>query len=379
MARAGQSRGLNMPVESTNRTDTDNFLQLFLSDAPLLDVRAPVEFGTGSFPLAVNLPLLNDEERKAVGTTYKEAGQVAAVKLGHQLVSGDIKAERIRQWQDFAQANPAGYLFCFRGGMRSHIVQEWLAEAGIHYPLVKGGFKALRRFLIAALDDIVLHKDFVIISGRTGTGKTTLLNQLSHAVDLEGFARHRGSSFGRRITPQPCQIDFENALAVRLLKLAHSSDKPLFIEDESRVVGRCALPLNLLAKMNQWPTIVLEDSFENRISAVVKDYVTDMLVEHQAAYGEQGFVKFADFLRDSLFRIRKRLGPERHRDLLALMENALAVQQATTDVSLHRQWISDMLTRYYDPLYDYQLSQKENTVVFRGNRAEVLAWCQRAG
>jgi tRNA 2-selenouridine synthase len=366
-----------MLSERGTRNDTDDFLHLFLNDAPLLDVRAPVEFSRGSFPAAVNLPLLNDDERQAVGTTYKKEGAEAAIRLGHQLVSGDVKAERLRQWQAFARQNPAGYLFCFRGGMRSHIVQEWLRDAGIHYPLVKGGYKALRRFLIDALDDIVSRRNFVIISGRTGIGKTLLIHQLPHAVDLEGLARHRGSSFGRRITPQPSQIDFENALAVRLLKLAHGTEKPLFIEDESRLVGRCALPLNLLAKMKEWPTVVLEDSLENRISAVQKDYVTDMLAEHQAAYGDQGFARFSDFLRDSLYRIRKRLGAERHKDLLAAMENALGVQQATADESLHRQWIGDLLTRYYDPMYDHHLSLRENRIVFRGNRADVLAWCQR--
>jgi len=357
----------------------DDFLPLFVNDVPLLDVRAPVEFGKGSFPNAVNLPLLNDEERQAVGTMYKKEGQEAAVRLGHQLVSGDVKTARIQQWQAFARQHPAGYLFCFRGGMRSHIVQQWLREAGTDYPLVKGGYKALRRFLIETMDDIISRRNFIIVSGRTGVGKTTFLHQLPRAVDLEGFANHRGSSFGRRITPQPGQIDFENALAVKLLKLTHNSEKPLFIEDESRVIGRCALPPLLLAKMKEWPTVVLEDTVGNRISAVLKDYVTDMLAEHQAAYGDQGFARYADFLRDSLFRIRQRLGSERHAALLAVLENALSVQQATADESLHRQWINDLLTGYYDPMYDHQLSLKKNGIIFKGNSAEVLAWCKQAG
>lgn len=365
-----------LPARKT-RNDTDDFLHLFLKDVPLMDVRAPVEFTRGSFPSAVNLPLLNDNERQAVGTAYKKDGSEAAVKLGHQFVSGDVRSDRLRQWLEFAQKNPAGYLFCFRGGMRSHVVQEWLAAEGVHYPLVEGGYKALRRFLIEALEDIIARRKFIIISGRTGIGKTTLVHQLPRAVDLEGLARHRGSSFGRRITPQPSQVDFEHGLAVRLLKLAHSSEKPLFIEDESHIVGRCALPLEMVAKMKEWPAVVLEDRLENRISNVLKDYVTDMLTEHQAAYGDNGFAQFSDFLRGSLYRIRKRLGSERHRDILAVMENALDIQQATGDVSLHRQWIEDLLTGYYDPMYDYQLSQKKNTVVFRGTRDEVLAWCNK--
>jgi tRNA 2-selenouridine synthase len=357
------------------RKDTDDFRHLFLNNVPLLDVRAPVEFAKGTFPAAVNIPLLNDNERQAVGTVYKEEGQAAAVRLGHLLVNGETKAARVKQWQTFARQHADGYLFCFRGGMRSHIVQEWLREAGMDYPLVTGGYKAMRRFLIDTFEELVQRRDFIIISGRTGTGKTTLLHKLERAVDLEGFARHRGSSFGRRITPQPGQIDFENTLAIRLLKLSETADKPFFIEDESHLIGRCALPPLLLSRIKQSPIVVLEDDLENRISSVQREYVTEMLAEHIAAYKDQGFDRFATFLRDSLFRIRKRLGPERHRDILALLETALENHRATGDESLHRQWIHDLLTQYYDPMYDYQLSRKEIQPVFRGNRNEVLDWC----
>lgn len=98
-----------------SRPDTDDYLSLFLNDTPLLDVRAPVEFEKGSFPNAVNAPLMNDEERHRVGICYKEQGQQAAIELGHQLVSGPVKAARIETWQRFAQRHPDGYLFCFRG------------------------------------------------------------------------------------------------------------------------------------------------------------------------------------------------------------------------------------------------------------------------
>ena len=157
----------------------DGFLHLFVNDTPLLDVRAPVEFGKGSFPAAVNLPLLNDAERQAVGTMYKKEGQEAAIRLGHQLINGDVKAGRIQQWQSFARQHPAGYLFCFRGGMRSHIVQEWLREAGTDYPLVNGGYKALRRFLFEVIDDIIARTNFIIVSGRTGVGKTTFSSSVA--------------------------------------------------------------------------------------------------------------------------------------------------------------------------------------------------------
>ncbi len=363
---------------SDQRDDTDDFLHLFLNDAPLLDVRAPVEFAKGSFPGAVNIPLLNDEERHRVGTTYKEEGQEAAVALGHQLVSGDIKAARLAQWQDFVRQHPQGYLFCFRGGLRSHITQQWLGEAQTPYPLVKGGYKALRRFLIDTFDHLVATRKFFVISGRTGTGKTMVISQLENAVDLEALANHRGSSFGRRIAGQPSQINFENALAIKLLKVCYAGENPVFIEDESQLVGRCALPQSLLSGMRAWPIIVLEDTLENRIANVQKDYVTDMLAEHQSAYGADGFSVFAEFLQASLLRISKRLGGERYKELQALMANALVMQRETGAETLHRLWIYELLTHYYDPMYDYQLSQKESRVVFRGDRAAVLDWCRKA-
>src|SRR5690554_130639 len=113
-----------------------------------MDTRAPIEFIQGSFPTASNLPLMNDEERAAVGTCYKKKGQAAAIKLGHQLVSGETKQARLEAWLSYIKANPKGYLYCFRGGMRSQLVQEWLHQAGVDYPRIKGGYKALRQFLI---------------------------------------------------------------------------------------------------------------------------------------------------------------------------------------------------------------------------------------
>ena len=129
-----------------NLTD---FRHIFLNDVPMMDVRAPVEFGQGAFPGVVNHPLMNDDERQQVGTCYKQKGQDAAIALGHQLVSGATKQQRIEAWAGFAQAQPQGVLYCFRGGLRSQIVQQWLkSEAGISYPRVVGGYKAMRTFLI---------------------------------------------------------------------------------------------------------------------------------------------------------------------------------------------------------------------------------------
>lgn len=124
-----------------------DFRHIFLNDVPMMDVRAPVEFAKGAFPGVLNLPLMNDEERQKVGTCYKQRGQEAAIALGHSLVSGEIKNGRIAAWAAFAKVHPHGVLYCFRGGLRSQITQQWLqSEVGIAYPRVIGGYKAMRTF-----------------------------------------------------------------------------------------------------------------------------------------------------------------------------------------------------------------------------------------
>ena len=375
--RLFKHNGRRLPGMST-QPDTDQYRQLFLNDTPLMDVRAPVEFSKGSFPNTVNAPLMNDEERHRVGICYKEKGQDEAIKLGHQLVSGDIKAERIAAWKRFALEHPEGYLFCFRGGLRSRLTQQWLKEAGVDYPLVKGGYKALRRFLIDTLDEVVRSATFHIISGRTGTGKTRVLHQLPNPVDLEGLANHRGSSFGRQVTPQPSQIDFENALAVAMLR-ASEHGGPIYLEDESRLVGRCALPLDLRERMSSAPLLILERPLDERIDIIREDYVEDMVEAFRSRDGDAaGWENFRDYLLSALDRIRKRLGGDRHQQLRKIMEAALAEQATTGKTSAHNDWIKSLLTDYYDPMYDYQLSQKSGRIVTAGSAEELVAWARLA-
>ena len=200
----------------------DDFPALFRNNTPLIDTRAPVQFDRGSLPTATNLPLMDDLQREAVGRCYKEQGQDAAVQLGHQLVTGDLRAARTQAWAAFAQEHPSGALFCFRGGMRSALVQEWLAERGVDYPRVRGGFKALRRWLIDTGEAVYNRRGFVVVAGKTGCAKTRLINEgqdgqrLPGSIDLEGLANHRGSSFGRRDGGQPSQVSFEIALDLAL-------------------------------------------------------------------------------------------------------------------------------------------------------------------
>ena len=242
-----------------DRGDIQDYRQLFLSDVPLMDVRAPIEFSKGAFPAAINLPVLNDRERELVGTCYKENGQDAAIALGHSLLTEDIKAQRVQAWGDFAKANPEGYLYCFRGGLRSRSTQQALKDAGINYPLVLGGYKAMRRFLIDELEINASTLPYCVVAGPTGSGKTELILDLKGAVDLEGLANHRGSSFGKLPGGQPSQIDFENRLSIVLLRHRAQSTPmaPVYVEDEGRLIGRCALPEILKTRMSESPVVIL--------------------------------------------------------------------------------------------------------------------------
>ena len=360
------------------RDNTADYRDIFLNDLPMMDMRAPVEFTKGAFPNAISLPLMTDIERQKVGTCYKQKGQQAAIELGHQLVSGKVKAERVEAWAAFARANPNGYLYCFRGGLRSQIVQQWLADAGIDYPRVIGGYKAMRTFLIETLDSAVAECDFVIVGGMTGTGKTEVLAQLDNAVDLEQHANHRGSSFGKHATGQPGQIDFENLLAIDLLKKRAAGMHSFVLEDESRLIGSCSLPLPLHQSMQEYPLVWLEDSVEGRVERILGDYVIDLSAEFVALHGaEQGLIAFAERLQQSLRNIVKRLGGERYQRLAALMDAALAEQLRSGQVDLHRGWIEGLLGEYYDPMYAYQRESKAARIEFSGDQQAVVEYLRQ--
>jgi tRNA 2-selenouridine synthase len=361
------------------RPDTADYREIFLNDLPMMDARAPVEFVKGAFPHTVNLPLMTDIERQKVGTSYKQHGQHAAIELGHQLVSGEVKAQRVEAWAAFARANPQGYLYCFRGGLRSQIVQQWLKdEAGIDYPRVKGGYKAMRTFLLETTQQAVEQCDFVLVGGLTGTGKTDVIVQLANSLDLEGHANHRGSSFGKRATPQPAQIDFENRLAIDILKKRAAGFDQFVLEDEGRIVGACSVPLELYQGMQGYPLVWLDDSFEDRVERILRDYVVDLCAEFIANHGaEQGFPRFAERMRQSLDNIVRRLGGERHQRMAELMDQALAEQEASGQVDLHRGWIEGLLREYYDPMYAYQRESKAERIEFAGEQAAVLEYLRQ--
>ncbi len=354
---------------------------LLRSGRPLIDTRAPVEFAQGSFPGAVNLPLLDDEQRKRIGTCYKQQGHEAAVRLGARLVSGEVRRARIAAWADFLHAHPDAALFCFRGGMRSRVTQQWLfEEAGLRCPRIAGGYKALRRFLIETIDDEAVHGDPLVLGGRTGSGKTRLLRRLANAIDLEGLANHRGSAFGPTATPQPTPIAFENRLGVALLRAGAAGHQVKVYEDEGPNIGLVRTPAALYRRLQQAPLVVMRVSDAEREENSLREYIDDTLADHIAAFGETlGYERFADYLVTSLDKIRKRLGGERHARLRREMIQAIARHRVSGDRECFRPIIRALLFDYYDPMYDYQIEKKRHRILFEGGADAVLAFLDERG
>lgn len=359
------------------RDDIDACLTLFLNDTPLMDVRAPVEFRQGAFPNTVNLPLLDDEQREAIGIRYKEAGQDAAIELGHERVSGRLRAERLDAWVRFAREHPEGYLYCFRGGLRSNTVQQWLAEAGIHYPLIRGGYKALRRVLIDELARRVQDRPIRVIAGPTGSGKTDVIHRWPLSLDLEGRARHRGSAFGRTFEPQPSQIDWENQIAIDWLKADPHDDHTLLVEDESRLIGRINVFPELLDKLQNAPIVALEAPLDERIERIRRDYFEYTLHHHRQHSPDDPWTPLADYTKTSLHRIRKRLGGVRYQSLLSETDAAVEAVRADEDWRGFDGIIRVLLTDYYDPMYAYQMTSRDDRVVFRGDADAIIDWLSR--
>ncbi|MBT5387422.1 MAG: tRNA 2-selenouridine(34) synthase MnmH [Porticoccaceae bacterium] len=355
----------------------NNYRQLLLEDTPMIDVRAPVEFINGALPASVNLPLMTDNERHQVGLRYKNNGQDSAIALGHKLVQGDIKQQRVQAWLDFIGSHPNTVLYCARGGLRSQLSQQWLAEADVECPKVEGGYKSLRGFLYQYLMDYCADNMFTIVSGMTGTGKTEIIQRLPTGLDLEGAANHKGSSFGRPLDEQPAQIDFENRIAIDLLKIEDQHPQSMVVlEDESRNIGARHIPHYFADRMAQSQFVVIDMDFDERLERLWQEYVVERYLKTMAYFGANGEQAFANYLRESLLRVQKRLGGQRTKELMTSMDNAIAVQHQDNFAS-HRHWLSLITKDYYDPMYNYQLDKKNELVVFRGSREAVIEWLKR--
>ncbi|WP_413612380.1 tRNA 2-selenouridine(34) synthase MnmH [Bdellovibrio sp. HCB-110] len=365
----------------------ENLKDLFLSETPLIDVRAPVEFKQGSLPGAVNFPILNDEERALIGTTYKQDGQEAAVKLGYQLISGSVKEERVQSWKSFIARYPSAVLYCFRGGKRSQITQQWLKEAGIERPLIVGGYKVSRHFLLDQIERFSKTREMLVVSGPTGSGKTQFLKEVAAfypTIDLEALAQHRGSAFGSLDENQPSQIDFENRLAVTLLKIEDKGFGNLrpIVEDESRLIGRIYQPTPFFEHLRSSQVIWLDEPLEVRVENIFKDYILSTSIgliqnqiprcaEEDVILRSQALKVFEKY-KSSLRSISRKLGGLRTQEVMADLENSQSDFLNKNEIASNKIWIEKLLKYYYDPLYLSSLERRQVSACFKGSSSSAV-------
>lgn len=239
----------------------------------IIDVRSASEFAKDHLPGAINLPVLDDDERAKVGTIYVQESRFRARKIGAALVARNAAHHLENALVD----KDGGYqplVYCWRGGQRSGSFATILKQVGWRVQLLDGGYRSYRRLVSKALYDTEFPARIVILAGNTGTAKTELLGRLrdlgTQVIDLEGLAQHRGSLFGEMLQRQPTQKTFEGALAVEITTLDQS--RPVVIEAESSKIGKINLPPQLWKAMCAAPRITIEAPLQERASYLARVY-----------------------------------------------------------------------------------------------------------
>jgi tRNA 2-selenouridine synthase len=330
----------NMPAE---RITIGQFLQM-ATDTPVFDVRSPAEYLHAHFPGAFNLPLFTDEERKVVGTLYKQSGKKDAIRAGLNFFGPkmNVLVEQVEsvleQWteKDGGSNGKEKQLIvhCWRGGMRSAGIAWLLDLYGFRVYTLAGGYKSFRRWCIQQFEK---PYPIQILGGYTGSGKTEILRSLKNkgqeVIDLERIAFHKGSVFGNLgEPPQPSQEMFENRLALALASV--SGKETVWLEDESQRIGDINIPIRLYRYMQTRPLYFVEIPFEERLQ-----YITEQ-------YGKFG----KEILATRITRIQKRLGG---------LETKTALEQ------LERGELTEsfrILLKYYDKFYLKSLQNKLHLV-----------------
>lgn len=294
----------------------------------VIDVRSPAEFAEDHLPGAINLPVLDDEERARVGTIYKQQSPFLARKVGAALVARNAALHL-----EGPLASMGGgwrpLVYCWRGGQRSGSFATILAQVGWRVELISGGYKAWRSLVVEQLRERDIVAPVVVLDGNTGSAKTEILNLLAtrgaQTLDLEGLANHRGSLFGHRAEGQPSQKAFEGRLAMALATL--DAGRPLVVEAESSRVGNLSLPARLWSAMCNAPRI--------RIVAPV------------AARAEYLARAYADLTedRDRLAATVRLLKPLHAAEVV---EGWLQMADEGVFVAL----AEDLMRRHYDPRYE---------------------------
>jgi tRNA 2-selenouridine synthase len=294
----------------------------------IIDARSEAEYAEDHLPGAVNWPSLNDEQRHAIGTIYKQVSPFEANKRGAALIAANIARhieqhviDKPRQWQPL--------VYCWRGGKRSGSLAHILGQIGFRVGVVEGGYKAFRTTVLAAVPALAQRLDYRVICGPTGSGKTRLLHALDAAgaqvLDLEGLASHRSSVLGLIPgQPQPTQKAFDTLVWDKLRRFDPA--RPVFVESESKKVGNVAVPEALIERMRASACVDLQLPDDERVKLLLEDY------------------EF--FVRDP------RLFCERL-DALTQLRGKAVVQGWQEDVAAGRieKVVRELLVKHYDPGY----------------------------
>ena len=310
-------------------------LEEFLAmKGPCFDVRSPKEYCHAKIPGATNLALFSDVERAIVGTAYKQQGKDIAVRLGIKIVGPKLDSMLTSALEHDFSCHKAR-VYCWRGGMRSGFVKYFLETAGIASVQLKGGYKAFRRF---ALNTLAKPCKLFILGGFTGCGKTEVLQALKQenvpTVDLEAIACHKGSVYGSLDgKAQPSNEQFENELALNLFNF--KSDEPIWVEDESRLIGRCQIPNSFYEVMSHAPLFILNSSKEARMRRILAEYGS-FPREH---------------LYESTKKLEKRLGGAKTKAVLQFIEQNAAFEAM------------NLLLDYYDEAYEHALSRHAGPII----------------
>lgn len=306
--------------------DIEVFLEL-RGSTPVLDVRSEGEFFQSHIPGSINLAILNNEDRKTVGIVYKNEGSLQAVIKGFELVGPRFHLIIKEATRLFPEKKIL--IYCWRGGMRSEIMSWVLGLAGFEIFRLKGGYKSYRSLTY----EVVRQKrKFLVLGGKTGVGKTDLLHHLKklgeNIIDLEGLAKHKGSSFGGiGQDPQPSIEQFENLLAEELFHISDSRE--IWIENESKRIGKVILIKELYDNIINSPLIEIHKTKEERIHHIKNEY--GQLPNEE--------------LKSAVKRLQKKLGSLRTTEAIEAIDNH------QPDL-----WINNLL-QYYDKAYDYDLTE----------------------
>ena len=301
----------------------------------LVDVRSPGEFIEATINGAINIPLFNDEERALIGTIYTRESTEKAKKIGVEIVAKKLP-EIYEKINELNKTYSKVVLFCARGGMRSGTITDLLASLGLNVQRIKDGYKGYRAFINEELPKVNEKVRYIVLHGNTGVGKTEILNKLIEdgydVLDLEGCANHRGSILGSvGLGETTSQKQFESNMYEALKTVKGNL---VFIEAESKRIGRVIIPTYIHDKMKEGIHVFVDADLEFRKDLIIKEYTKNTNCNEEIC--------------DALFKLKKHIS---EKDIERYSE--MVQEKNYEDV------VKELMIKYYDPLYMHSSNKYE--------------------